>query len=509
MAPRARVPTCPALHRGVEVTELWPAARRILKWCGIVAGSLALAALTLFAVAFAVNSRDEPLTPQVRALLQVPSDASQPDDNIYLALLGFDAPAGQSVTAAGEARIEHYNRSLDGVLQDPAPSRVASLTAQDPHRLAFRGEVSFLHPLEGSVWREAAEHRQEIEKLLADNSELYRRYLELLPMRGYYESARASEFAPLAGAPGEVRMLFLAAIALHLRSVYAPERERALADLEGDVQLWRTVLTAKGALPSKMLSIACLQSDYLLLADLIADWRALPGGAPEADFLVPVFELTDFDIGSAFAAEFRMTVPALTRSGDPFPTELSADGRPHGDLHGWLSRAEERITGHFFKINATENLLARQTARQMLAAADPRKFRASIRDGLLLEDQSVWTLPLSYNPVGKAMAAVATPVYDNYPRRAWDAAALQRLVRVAYEIRRRQIDASGIPPFLEGHPEWSRHPADGRPLLWNAATRELRVQTVAQYPSPRRFSIRIWQPAPPVPDPLAPPVRSR
>lgn len=485
-----------------KVTQLWRPARRILKWCGIMVGSLALAALVLFALAFATNTRDEPLTSQAQALLQLPSDPTRPEDNIYLAMRGFDAPAGQSVTAAGEARIEHYNQGIDALLRDPTPARVATLRAHDPHRLAFRGDLSFLHPLEGSVWSEAEEHRQEIEKLLDDNSELYRRYLELLPMRGYHETARASEFVPFPSAPNEVRKLFLAAIALHMRSVFARERERALADLEGDVQLWRVVLTAGGALPSKMLSIAYLQSDYLLLADLIADSQALPGGEPEADFLVPVFDLKDWDIGSAFAAEYRMTASALRRTDELSSSTLGADGAQHGGFRTWLTRTENRITGHFLKINATENLFARQTARQMLAAADPGKSRESTREAWLLEDQSVWTLPLSYNPVGKVLAAVATPAYDNYPRRAWDAAALQRLVRVGYEIRRRRIDAAGIPGFLQGHPEWSTHPADGRPFLWTARTGELRVQTLARYPTGRRFGIRVWQA-------LAPPGPSR
>jgi hypothetical protein len=475
------------------VTELWAAARRILRWISILVGSLALAVLTLFALAYAVNSRDEPLSPQAQALLRPPADPYPPDDNIYLALEGFDAAVGRSVTAAGAARIAHYNQRIDQVLRDPAPLKVAGLSVQDPQRLAFRGDVGFLHPLEGSVWSESAEHRHEIETLLSENSELYRRYLELLPMRGYYESARPTEFAPFAGVPGEVRKLFLAVIALHLRSAFASERERALADLEADVQLWRTVLTAQGALLSKMLSIACLQSDYLLLADLVADSQAVPGGAPEPDFLAPVFDLRDFNIGSAFAAEFRITASVLTRSDELSSLAPGADGAPRRGIRGWMSRAGNRVSGHFLKLNATENLLARQTARQMLAAADPAKSRDGAREGWLLEEQSVWTLPLNYNPVGKVLAAMATPVYDNYPRRAWDAAALQRLVRLAYEMRRRHIETAGIPSFLEGHPEWSTHPADGRPFLWNAQTRELRVQTVAQHPAGRRFSIRIWQ----------------
>ena len=47
-------------------------AGRILKWVGLVAASLALVALALFAMVFAINWRDEPLTPQARALLATP-----------------------------------------------------------------------------------------------------------------------------------------------------------------------------------------------------------------------------------------------------------------------------------------------------------------------------------------------------------------------------------------------------------------------------------------------------
>jgi hypothetical protein len=68
-------------------------------------------------------------------------------------------------------------------------------------------------------------------------------------------------------------------------------------------------------------------------------------------------------------------------------------------------------------------------------------------------------------------------------------------VRLGYEIRRQRVDGAAIPAFLRMHPEWSTHPADGRPFLWDAKTSELRVQTVAKQQPGRRFSIRVWQPA--------------
>ena len=290
-----------------------------------------------------------------------------------------------------------------------------------------------------------------------------------------------------------MRKLFLAAIALHLRSVFAHERELALADLESDVRLWRAVLAAKGALLWKTLSVAYLQSDYLLLADLIADGHvALPWATADADSVVPVFDLQDWNIGSAFAAEFRMTAAALRHTEDA-SAGTRADGQARDGMPGWLNRTENHLAAHFYKLNATENLIARQTARQMLAAADPG--RSPSRAGTwLLEDQSMWSLPFAYNPIGKVLAAVLAPGYDNYSLRAWDAAALQRLVRAGYEIRRARLGAAAVPAFLEGHPQWSAHPIGGRPFLWHAATGELRVQTLAQHPAGRRFSIHVLAP---------------
>jgi hypothetical protein len=475
------------------VTQTWPTPRTLLTWAGIVAGTLLLLGLLLFGVAFLVNRHDEPLTAQTEALLRLPTDSLRPEDNIYVALQGLDAPPGRSVIEVGEARIERYNASVDAVLRDPTPAQLAALQARDPDHLDFKGDVTFLQPLAGSVWSAAPRHQPQIEQLLADNSELYQRYLALIALRSYRETARPSDVAPFAMTPTQVRKLFLAAIALHLRSGFAHERALALADLESDVQLWRTVLKGDGELLWKMLSIANLESDYLLLADLIADGQVMLPPGETADTLVPLFDLREWDVGTAFPAEFRIICSLLRRS-DLSVTAFSRERAAHGAVRGWLSTAENRLTGHFLKLNATENLLARETERQMLTAADPTKFFAARAvDGWLPDHQSVWTLPVSYNPIGKILVAVATPMYDSYPPRAWDGAALQRLVRAGYEIRRQRIAPEAIAAFLRQHPEVATHPASGRPFLWDAASGELRVPTIAQEPPGRRFSIHVWQ----------------
>src|SRR6516225_9808924 len=139
-----------------------------MKWLGI--GLLALAALAcvLFLGALLVNARDEALTPEVRALLTSPPNPYGDQDNAYVALQGFDAPPAESIIAAGVARIEHFNRNIDAALRDSAAVSPEGLAAHDTHRLAFRGDVSFIRPLESSVWNEAPQHEPQIEAFLQD-----------------------------------------------------------------------------------------------------------------------------------------------------------------------------------------------------------------------------------------------------------------------------------------------------------------------------------------------------
>jgi hypothetical protein len=47
------------------------------------------------------------LSPQAKALLRPPPNPYKPEDNIYIAIAGFDAPPGESVTAAGVAKVDY------------------------------------------------------------------------------------------------------------------------------------------------------------------------------------------------------------------------------------------------------------------------------------------------------------------------------------------------------------------------------------------------------------------
>jgi hypothetical protein len=472
--------------------------RRILKWLGIAIAGLVFVILGLFAVAWIVNLHDEPMTPQAQALLKAPPNPYAADDNLYLALAGTDAPSGQSVIADSQARVDWYNQRLDSVLRNPTLANMQSLTPEDPKRLSFKGDCAFVSPLESSVWSVAPQHREEIRKLMADNSELYQRYLESQRLSGYYETARPSFLTPIFAWPGTVHKLFLADLVLRLRSPGPPAHLRqAFTDLKNDVQMWRRVFGGQGGMVSKMVSVAYLQGDNLLIADMIADPQfSLPTGE-DADALVAAPDLKDWSVGNGLAYQFRDMSSILRQTDDLSSRGYIYESQARSGVAGWLNRVLSRGGGHFFKINATENQFARLTVRRALEAADPASFFRERKEETRVppEDFNPWTVRLSYNPLGKILVAIEGSYPDIYILRAWDGAALQRLVRLGYEIRRQRIDAAAVPAFLQHHPEWSTHPADRRPFVWDSQRAEIQVQTLAKQPPGRRFSIRVWQPA--------------
>jgi hypothetical protein len=270
------------------------------------------------------------------------------------------------------------------------------------------------------------------------------------------------------------------------------QMQAALKSLRQDVDLWHRMLTGEGTLISKMIAVASLQTDSLVLSDMIADSRA---AIPEnMDEFLPEFDLKDWNISDAFAAEFRVheflyrQVRAFS-DGHWQPPDSSSTSRV------W-NRISSPIEGQFFKLNVTENLNAKAMNELAgFAALDPSTF-ATDQARIKKWEQDYadfFSVRAVYNPVGKVLVAIATPFYPDYAFRPYDAAALQRLVRLSFQIRRQRIAPSAIPAFMKLHPEWSTHPADGRSFVWKPATGEIDIEPVATLPAGRRFSVLIWR----------------
>jgi len=468
------------------------AVARIARISLRIVGVLAVVALAILLASFAANLHDQPLNAEAKALLKLPANPYGPNENIYISMAGFDALAAQSVVTTGEARVSEYNKALDWSLAHPT-ELAAYATKSDPDKLKFSGTSDLCSSPQSSVWAETKKHRLDVAALISTNQELFQRYLGLHQLLGYYETARPSYLAPFYLVPSPVRCLFLFDIANRIQTGSLQQQHAAIKDLSQDLRTWMAMLQGDGTLLSKMIAAASLHRDLLVLADLVtdpsSDMMLFEGN--QAAVLTP-FPIKDWNIGNAFGAEFRAMVPLY---GQLTSASWATSGTDEARVT-WWQRLGIVFQMHFFKINATENLSARQMVQlTKLAVSDPHRFSVAREEyrGWLKENESLYSPNVLFNPVGKILVSIAEPPYEEYPLRAYDVAAFQRLVYLAYQIRRQQIGLSEIPTFLVQHPEWSRHPVNGTPFRWNSQSQELIVDPVGPNPVGRRFSVAVYQ----------------
>ena len=454
-----------------------------------ITGAL-IAFVVLFVLAcFILNSFDVPLSPQAKGLLTPPPNPYPPDENIYLAMAGLEGGAERPIIEMGQERIEAYNRALDSILLNPE-SALELNKKWDAARLKVAGKVEELgHPRSSSIWTTTKTHRQDIAALLASNETLYQRYLSLHRLRGYYETARPSFMSPVITLPQSLRTLFLADIANRIQTGTPQQQREALNDLQEDLHLWRTVIKGDGTLISKMLSLAFLHTDVILLADLITDpttdLKSLEGAL---DPVALPFDLKDYRIGNTFAAEFRGT--------DSVYKMITAPNELTGSMasSNWLKRIGNAFQAHFFKPNATENLGAAIAAQRIsLGNSEPGQFYVNLEAyrEWLVQNEPRLSPALLYDPIGKILVKSAASHNDSYYLRAYDVSAYQRLVYLAYQLKRQHIATADVEAVMRAHPEWSTHPVDAKPFRWNAETAELAVNTLGEHSKDQRFGVTL------------------
>jgi hypothetical protein len=461
--------------------KLTSALRKVALWTGALI-------LIVVAALISINAFDEEPAPEVKLLEKVAENSSSAENNLFVALAGFNAPAGVAIIEAGRMKIAEY----DAIAKLPLKDQFATRENPAIQRLIFQGALDFCQPLVKSCWKDIQSHDGEIHGLLAENWELYGRYLELHRMTAYYDIAEppVATFPP--SVPGSVRSLFLADVALRIRNAATPqERSMALADLSRDLSTWRTVLTGHATLISKMVAIANLHGELALLGDVIADPTIeLAPHYNEIEAMLDQVTLADWKIADVFRSEYRFIAAAYKGFQQNSTTALLIPEEGDEPISWWESywvRAER----YFFKPNATLNLIAQHMLQiQKLANADPQNY---LREQQRIHEWREQNLSLGvgtiYNPVGKIMASMASDVWDWYPLRAYDVAAFHRLVRLDYEIRKRDLKQTDLAMFFKQHPEWATHPVSGASFEGDVEKHEIAMHPLGNTPKDRRFRL--------------------
>jgi hypothetical protein len=435
-----------------------------------------------------INASDEELGPEVKLLLSPLENPHAAEWNLFVALAGFNAPSGASMIEAGQANIVEFDRTAELAPRDRAAGLEKAAQSQT---LMFKGAVDFCQPLMRSCWAGGEQHANEINVLLEQNGELYRRYMQLHEIPVYYDTAQPS-FVVLRGyVPGAVRSLFLSNVALRLKSAVTPQQRSAvLADLDSDLNMWRIVLTGHGSLTSKMMAIANLHGDLALLGDIIADRTIdITRHSEQIEAMLDRLVLDDWKIADIFSSEFRFSAMFYGQFRE-YPNIPLLISKPLDEEALWWESYWARVEHHFYKPNATLNLSARHTLEMQKAAnGDPNHYLKRLNTLRRWRDENLALIGAIYNPLGTFFVASAWDVWDAYPLRAYDVAAFQRLVRLSYEIRKRGTNKKDAEAVIKEHPEWAVHPVSGTPFMCDLETHELVMEPLGSAPKGRRFRL--------------------
>jgi hypothetical protein len=448
--------------------------------------------LALLLAWLAINLVDEPLTAQAKAILTAPLDPYPAGDNIYVGMMGFDAPTGQLMIRTGQMRIEAYNLALDRLLASPSAAAAFAQAQSRSARLAFQGSLmAGAKPASVptlSLWEFVKTHRARLASVLGRNQELYRRYLTLHGLTGYFETEKPSALAPLAVIPPGVHSLFLAQVANRIQIGSAVEQSAALVDLARDVRMWQTVLDGTGGMLSKMLAAGALHDDFLLTGDMVTDPQCDQAFLRDVGHsLLTPFPARDWAIGGAYDHEMRLFVSFLRGFKRGPPRQDGSDLDPAR----WPALLADRLALQLFKYDATVNLEAERTGRlRALADGDPATF--SRRQQAFADWERRRLSGFLYNPFGRILLRLGT-LNGDFPQQVYDVAALQRLVYLAYLVRHRQIARENVAVFMRDHPPWSTQPLDAKPLSWDPATGWLKLSPAGHEPPFERFGLKLFR----------------
>lgn len=440
-----------------------------------------------------LNIKDESPSPTAVALSQIPRSPYPPEQNLFFALHGINAPAEVSPTVRGVEIIQHYEKNLNTWLQNPCLPFNEENNEAKPHAIAFVGDLSKLpDPDKQPIGKEILAFRAQIERLVRENALLHQRYKRLADIPYFYEAAKPSLHDPyLVFGSGQLRAiqkLFVLDVAIRLQNTDPGEAAAALEDIQRDWRLWHTVYQGEGSLLTKMLALRSLQTDLRIIMDFLSySAQDIPLDNPALIAILSeekdeFWQMRNF---SRFEFQFQKMTSNVIREQLQMGCleELTNQEKSYWDNFFW------HINFYFWKRQATENLVALQDQQMADLAATPasRFFEAQAQQRNEYAASAGLGYRMVYNPVGKTLASEALGSLEDYILRSHDAQALHRLVRLIFELRRQKISATQVPIFLEQHKDLSTHPVDGSAFQWDEKTFSIHMQPLAKQPG-RRFS---------------------
>ena len=257
-------------------------ARRRLKVLLVTLAVIISIPLGLFGIWFIINSKDEPLKPEVVAALGARHDTVASQDNLFFAILAFDSKDDSDINQQGQNlyaeylkkvgtiqiyNLNHYGQGEKSKLgQTSVFDKLASFTRQP--FIGDRDQLCGARIQREACFERAVAHTQELKKLVAGNQLLLDRYEGVAKYTHFQNPLKLTIYSSLPSwAPFiDGKRLFLSDIALDVASGKA---DMGIEELDSDVVFTRRLLAQPDILLlDKMILVASFRDSLKLVSDL-------------------------------------------------------------------------------------------------------------------------------------------------------------------------------------------------------------------------------------------------
>lgn len=446
---------------------------RVLKLLGKIFLGLMTLPVVFYIVLLAYNLRDDDLDPRVEKLLTAVPPQIDPASNAYFAWIGVVGPADQDPHAWGQRWIrealeadrklaahpdqpvlltidaerrkdgltnkgiacgERIETCLEAVAGQPD---VARAVLEAGRTVLARGDAALAYPAYQEVWR-------------PDFS-----YTSAIPSyANFYRQLSATRFA-LAVAEGR--------------------HDQALTQLGREMPFHARQMQGAVTLIEKMVAIASLRNDYLLLNQYMVRYpvQARQQGDRLATLLAPL---------PVDALRFQAAWLNEQRSG--LRTILSLKGMDGNALFSIAGSGDDTapwFLSHFgkplFLVNATANEFCRHhdglLDADALSGAAYREALARTKRGLDAATQETYVMR---NPIGHILNSISIPSFDAYYVKRDDLVALRDVLAFQLHQINENADGEAISRALASA-KGLIHPYDGTPPVWDGGKRTLTYPT--------------------------------
>lgn len=415
------------------------------------------------------NWWDKPLSPTAQTLLESKSEPVPQVENLFLAMLGFPIAGDEPAHERGAAALDAYAKA---VAKGGPPPRTYAEALERPFADFEEEGVSLCSAgnKEGAYHclRKSRAQRNLFQPLVVRLSPLLLRYHQLEAYPRFADPRVPTADDPLENLAFRVGLVNLSVLALAVEEGAA---EPATVALGRSAAIWRRVLAARNVnLIDKLLASRAYAAHLLFASELIRDLATLDGPSLESveSILRPLAD-TERSLAGPLASEFRMHAALWNRITDPNDPMVRQD---FPDASAWWYRLLVKKNDTTLRSLADlEGVLAieKKGCLEVKAAVEAADARPpSSGSGLSWYE---W----GYNPIGRIIHASmnSTDLYVQYLGRQCNLAALQGMVGLQLELRRRGTTPESTAAQVKSLGERFKDPNSGQPYIHDAGAQTL------------------------------------